>query len=130
MPSAHDGADAAEASARRPAGALEAEVMAALWAGDGPMTAAEVHQQLGDGLAYKTVLTVLGRLHAKGLVGREPVGRAHAYTPSRRAAEQAAHEMNTALRRTGRRADVLQRFVDTLDADEQAALRALLDSAD
>lgn len=130
MPSPRDGADAAEGGTRRPAGALEAEVMAALWAGDGPMTAAEVHQQLGEGLAYKTVLTVLGRLHAKGLVDREPVGRAHAYMPSRGAAELAAEEMNAALRRTGRRTEVLQRFVDTLDADDQAALRALLDSAD
>ncbi|MFF5016693.1 BlaI/MecI/CopY family transcriptional regulator [Streptomyces sp. NPDC001165] len=130
MPSPHHEADAAEAGTRRPAGALEAEVMATLWAGDRPMTAAEVHQQLGDGLAYKTVLTVLGRLHTKGLVEREPVGRAHAYTPSRAAAELAAEEMNAALRRTGHRTEVLQHFVDTLDADEQAALRALLDSTD
>ncbi|MFF4211551.1 BlaI/MecI/CopY family transcriptional regulator [Streptomyces sp. NPDC001796] len=130
MPSPRDRADAVEAGARRPAGALEAEIMAALWAGDGPMTAAEVHQQLGDGLAYKTVLTVLGRLRAKGLVDREPVGRAYAYTPSRAAAEVAAQEMNAALRRTGHRAEVLQHFVDTLDADQQTALRALLDSTD
>ncbi|MET8954527.1 BlaI/MecI/CopY family transcriptional regulator [Streptomyces sp. NPDC004393] len=127
MPSPRDGA---ETGTRRPAGALEAEVMAALWAADGPLTAAEVHQQLSDGLAYKTVLTVLGRLHTKGLVDRESVGRAHAYTPSRAAAELAAQEMNAALRRTGHRAEVLQHFVDTLDVDEQAALRALLDSTD
>ncbi|MER6737630.1 BlaI/MecI/CopY family transcriptional regulator [Streptomyces puniciscabiei] len=130
MSSPRDGAEAAEGGARRPAGALEAEVMAALWAADGPMTAAEVHQQLGDGLVYKTVLTVLGRLRAKGLVEREPVGRAYAYTPSRAAAELAAEEMNAALRRTGHRAEVLQHFVGALDADEQAALRALLDSTD
>ncbi|MFI5977679.1 BlaI/MecI/CopY family transcriptional regulator [Streptomyces sp. NPDC051452] len=93
------------------------------------MTAADVQGRLGDGLAYKTELTVLGRLHAKGLVDREPAGRAHAYSPCRGAAEAAAEEMNTALRRTGHRTEVLQPFVGPLDADEQAALRALLDSA-
>ncbi|WP_327432929.1 BlaI/MecI/CopY family transcriptional regulator [Streptomyces sp. NBC_01236] len=130
MSSPQDDAGAAESGTRRPAGALEAEVMAALWGGDGPMTAADVHRQLGDGLAYKTVLTVLGRLHAKGLVDREPAGRAHAYTPKRGPAELAAEQMNAALRRTGLRTEALQHFVDTLDADEQAALRALLDSRD
>jgi predicted transcriptional regulator len=130
MPSPQDQGDAVEAGARRPAGALEAEVMAVLWAGGGSMTAAEVHRQVGDDLAYKTVLTVLGRLHAKGLVDREAAGRAHAYTPRRGPAELAAEQMNVALRRTGRGTEALQHFVDTLDADEQAVLRALLDARD
>jgi predicted transcriptional regulator len=130
MPSPQDQAGAAEAGGRRPAGALEAEVMAALWAGDGAMTAADVHRQLAGDLAYKTVLTVLGRLHAKELVDREPAGRAHAYTPRRGPAEMAAEQMNAALRRTGLRTEALQHFVDALDEDEQAALRALLDARD
>lgn len=130
MPSPQDHADAAEGGARRPAGALEAEVMAALWAGQGPMTAAQVQAALGDDLAYKTVLTVLGRLHAKGLLDRESAGRAHAYRPRQELADQAAEQMNAALRRGPQPAEVLQRFVDTLDREEQAALRALLDSRD
>jgi predicted transcriptional regulator len=125
-----DGTDVSEVGARRPAGALEAEVMAALWAGDGPLTAAQVHAVLGDGLAYKTVLTVLGRLHAKGLVDREQAGRAHSYSPRRGPAEVAAEQMNAALRRGPQGPEVLQRFVDTLDPGEQAALRALLDPRD
>lgn len=129
MASPQDGIQT-EAGARRPAGALEAEVMAALWAGDGPMTAAAVHQALGGDLAYKTVLTVLGRLRAKGLVDREAVGRAYAYTPQQAAAEAAAEQMNAAMRRGPQPAEVLHRFLDTLDADEQAALRALLDARD
>jgi len=72
--------------------------MAALWAADGPVTAAGVHQTLGGDLAYKTVLTVLGRLHAKGLLDREQAGRAHAYTPRRGLAEEAAEQMNAARR--------------------------------
>jgi len=84
----------------------------------------------GRGLAYKTVLTVLGRLHAKGLVDREQAGRAHAYSPQQGPAELAAEQMNAALRRGGQGTEVLQRFVDTLDPGERAALRALLDSRD
>ena len=72
--------------------------MAALWAADGPVTAAGVHQTLGGDLADKTVLTVLGRLHAKGLLDREQAGRADAYTPRRGLAEEAAEQMNAARR--------------------------------
>ncbi len=118
------------AASRRPSGALEAEVMAALWAGPGPMTAGQVHRVLGDGLAYKTVLTVLGRLHTKGLLDRAPAGRAHAYTPRQGSAQAAAGRMNAVLHQGADRAAVLQHFVDSLDAADEAALRALLDARD
>ncbi|MDF3291601.1 BlaI/MecI/CopY family transcriptional regulator [Streptomyces silvisoli] len=113
---------------RRPAGALETEVMAALWANQEPMTARQVHQALGRGLAYKTVLTVLGRLHAKELLEREQVGRAHAYRPRQAPPQDAAHQMTTALSRGSDRAAVLEHFVETLDPADEAALRALLDA--
>jgi len=45
-------------------GALEQEVLAALAAAGRPLTAAEVLADLGDGLAYTTVMTTLSRLHA------------------------------------------------------------------
>ncbi|MDH6140406.1 putative transcriptional regulator [Kitasatospora sp. GP30] len=116
---------------RRESGALEAEVMAVLWAGGAPMTAGQVHAALGgSALVYKTVLTVLGRLHAKGLVDRERVGRAHAYLPRRGPAEEVASEMNQALARGADRLAVLQRFVDGLDPDDERALRDLLDARD
>jgi hypothetical protein len=38
-----------DAGRRRTRGELEAEVMAALWAADGPMTPAGVRAALGDG---------------------------------------------------------------------------------
>ncbi|MFE5587777.1 BlaI/MecI/CopY family transcriptional regulator [Kitasatospora sp. NPDC056531] len=60
---------------RRDHGALEAEVMGVLWAEGQPMTAAQVHEALGDpGLVYKTVLTVLGRLYGKGRPWSRSVG--------------------------------------------------------
>ncbi len=101
--------------------------MAALWSSQEPMTAAQVHAFLADdALAYKTVLTVLARLYAKGLLERQTAGRAHAYAPRTDAAEHAAEEMNAALRSGPQHSSVLQRFVDGLDPEDQAALRALL----
>lgn len=116
---------------RRESGALEAEVMSVLWQQDTAMTAGQVHDVLGDeALAYKTVLTVLARLYGKGLLERERVGRAHAYTPRQDAAEAAAGQMTAALAQRTDRTAVLQHFIDTLDPSDEAALRALLDVRD
>jgi predicted transcriptional regulator len=112
---------------RREHGALEAEVMATLWAEAAPMTAGAVQAVLGARVAYKTVLTVLARLHAKGLLEREQQGRAHAYTPLRPGGPQAAAQMATTLAHSADRAQALQHFVDALDSTEQELLRALLD---
>lgn len=103
--------------------------MGVLWAAGRPMTAAQVHESLGDpGLAAKTVLTVLGRLHAKGLLDREPTGRAHAYAPRRGPADEVASRMNQALARGADRLAVLQHFVAGLDPEDERALRDLLDT--
>ena len=64
-----------ERPARRPAGGLEAEVLAALWAIGRPLTPREVQRELGGELAYTTVMTTLTRLHDKGAVDRQ-IGRA------------------------------------------------------
>ncbi len=52
---------------RLPDGALELEVLAVLWRASGPLTPADVRRHIAHDLAYTTVMTVLGRLHAKGL---------------------------------------------------------------
>ncbi|MFB7511078.1 BlaI/MecI/CopY family transcriptional regulator [Streptomyces broussonetiae] len=121
---AHDGCG--EHADRRASGALEAEVMAVLWGAGEPMTAGTVRAALAPGLAYKTVLTVLGRLHAKGLLDRERVGRAHAYHPRHDAARVSAAQMKTMLDRGRDRTAVLQHFVEALDPADEAALRSLL----
>ena len=53
----------------RPLGPRQAAIMACLW-GEGPLSAAEVHQALSqdEDLAYTTVHTELSRLLDKGLV--------------------------------------------------------------
>jgi predicted transcriptional regulator len=96
---------------RRQSGELESEVLAALDAD----------------LAYTTVMTTLARLHEKGAVHRERVGRAYAYAPSADVAVAAAEQMRRLLDR-GDHASVLARFVGTLDDADGRVLRDLLTS--
>jgi len=64
-------------------GELEASVLSSLW-DSGEMSTPAVFQQVGQprGLAYTTILTVLQRLHRKGLVSRRGAGKAHVYSPA------------------------------------------------
>lgn len=116
-------------SARRAAGGLESEVLAALWSANKPLTAGEVVDALEGDLAYTTVQTILTRLHGKGAVDREQLGRAHAYTPVLDEAGLAANRMRTMLDKGGDRAAVLTRFVGTLTPDEEATLAKLIGRA-
>lgn len=113
-------------SARRPAGNLESEVLAALWAADHPLTPAEVAEAIGGGLAYTTVQTILSRLYGKGAVGRSPAGRAHAYSPVLDDAGLVASRMRAVLDRGPDQRAVLSRFVGTLTPDEERTLAELL----
>lgn len=61
-------------------GSLQAKVLQTL-AKRGPSTVREVTEALHDRFAYTTVMTVLGRLYEKGLVGREQQGKGYLYTP-------------------------------------------------
>jgi predicted transcriptional regulator len=60
----------------------EADVMQLLW-DHGPSVVAEVrarlNDELGDELAYTTVLTILRTLEIKGYVGHREEGRVHRY---------------------------------------------------
>ncbi|MDA0799411.1 MAG: BlaI/MecI/CopY family transcriptional regulator [Chloroflexi bacterium] len=67
--------------ALRGLGALEAQLMEALWVSESPLTVQEVVDALGPGHNYKTVMTVLNRLVEKELLGRELDGRAYRYHP-------------------------------------------------
>lgn len=111
---------------RRPPGTLEAAVMTVLWAADGPMTAAEVQQEIGGDLAYNTVQTILIRLHDKKAVQRRRAGRGHTYWPAEDAAAAAASQMRAALADRADRHAVLQLFAASLDESDAAVLRGLL----
>ncbi|MFF2544401.1 BlaI/MecI/CopY family transcriptional regulator [Kitasatospora sp. NPDC058063] len=114
-------------SARRPAGELEAEVLAALWSARQPLTPQDVQAALGGDLARTTIATILGRLFDKGTVVRTRAGRAYAYTPTvQDTAGLAARRMHTELGRESDRSTVLARFVSDLSAEDEQLLRELL----
>ncbi|MFF4488826.1 BlaI/MecI/CopY family transcriptional regulator [Streptomyces sp. NPDC001544] len=112
---------------RRPAGELEAAVMAALWAAGAPLTPGRVQIELGSGLARTTVATILTRLHEKGIVDRERQGRGYAYFPVQDAPGLTARRMHTELDRDTDRETVLARFVAQLSPGDEQHLRRLLD---
>jgi len=115
---------------KRPMGALEAEVTAALWAADRPLTPAEARDAVGGDLAYTTVLTILTRLWQKGRLEREPIGRAYAYRPVVDEAGHYAARMHASLTEAGNRQAALSRFVEELDPAEAKLLRELLAETD
>ncbi len=115
---------------RRPSGSLEAEVLAVLRAAGTPLTPGQVRERLDarkHELAYSTVVTIMSRLHAKGLLGRERAGRGFAYTPVDDAS-LAAGQMNRALDGGADHDAVLTRFVSGLSGRDARLLRQLLDA--
>ncbi|MGW1721952.1 BlaI/MecI/CopY family transcriptional regulator [Streptomyces sp. NPDC002306] len=112
---------------RRPAGELEAAVMAVLWAAGRPLTASRVRLALDSGLARTTVTTILTRLHEKGVVAREREGRGFAYHPAQDPQGLTARRMHAELDRDGDRETVLARFVARLGPDDERVLRRLLE---
>ena len=115
-------------------GDLERAVMDQLWDNDGPQTVRQVHNGLlaHRELAYTTVMTVLQRLHCKGLVVQIRAGRAFRYVPSHGRDELVASLMVDVLDQVsdrGGRHAALMRFVGQVGADEADALRNALAEA-
>ena len=141
---------------RRAAGALEAEILAILREADGPLSPGDVRQRLAlrqhagdqdtgdqdagdqdtgapDGggprgeLSYSTVVTIVSRLHAKGLLARQRAGRGFTYTPFDEAS-LAARRMSQVLGSEHDHDAVLSRFVSGLSSRDARLLRELLAS--
>jgi predicted transcriptional regulator len=122
-------------TARKPLGELEAAILGALWDSRVGLSVREVLAGLSrrSELAYTTVMTVLDRLHDKGLVAREKQGKAFCYRPrvSREAylGEQAARVLMEAEVPVHR--DALMAFLDSAqhaDPDVLDKLSALIDA--
>jgi len=113
--------------AKRPDGALEHDILAVLWAADGPLQPSDVRDRLDVPLAYTSVATVLSRLHVKGLVTRTESGRAFAYQAAVDEAQLAARRIGAVLSTVTDREAVLAGFVRSLSKKDAKALRALLD---
>ncbi|NUP46413.1 MAG: BlaI/MecI/CopY family transcriptional regulator [Catenulispora sp.] len=118
-----------EPVSRRAAGELENSVLAVLLAAGGPLSPGEVRDGLsgaGGDLAYTTVVTILTRLHAKGVLTRCRHGRAFRYAPVADEAGLAARSLSALLDRQADREAVLTRFVADLSDHDEELLRRLL----
>lgn len=102
--------------------------MTALWAADGPLTAAQVQADLGGDLATTTVITILNRLADKGMVERtrDRADRAHRYGATRERSEHVAERMSAFLETGADNRAVLARFLGRLSAADRRVIRDLL----
>jgi predicted transcriptional regulator len=117
------------AIAGRRLGGLEAEVMDVLWSRSGWTSVHEVIPALrGRRRAYTTIMTILTRLHAKGLVERERHGRHFVYRPAGSREEIAARTLREVLAGAEDPQAVLAHFVEDLRASPEllARLRQLV----
>jgi predicted transcriptional regulator len=113
---------------RLASGELEWRVLEILWQRDEWMTPAEVHALIrrSPPLAYTTVMTVLVRLHDKGMVTRRREGRGFVYSTVATRDEWTAQRMSEVLASAGDRDAALGHFVGELDRVELDRLRAIL----
>jgi predicted transcriptional regulator len=111
---------------RRGAGELEAAVLDVLQHGGSPLSPAEVRERIGGDLAYTTVVTILSRLHAKGVLDRRKSGRAYRYMPVADEPGLAARRMARVLDEEEDREAVLARFVSALSESDEGLLRKML----
>ncbi|MBL7498025.1 BlaI/MecI/CopY family transcriptional regulator [Frankia sp. CNm7] len=115
---------------RRPPGDLERSVMDELQTAGRPLTPREVLARLEGDLAYTTVMTILFRLHAKGLLKRERTGRAFAYRPVADEPGLAVRRIHQILDEGPDREVVLSRFLGSLSKRDEQVLRRMLDDLD
>ena len=104
-------------------------MLTALAAAGRPLTPAEVRAEVGADLAYTTVMTVLTRLHDKGMLTRQREGRAYAYRIADPTAVT-AQRMRQLLDNGDDRAGVLTRFMGELTEEDERLLTSLLHRAD
>ena len=112
-------------------GDLEADVVELVWALDRAVTVREVLAKLNVSrdLAYTTVMTVMDNLHRKGWLVREMVSRAYVYAAATSREQYSAQLMESALGASNDSGATLVHFVESMGADELAALRAALRTA-
>lgn len=104
---------------------LERRVLATLWRG-GSWSVRAVLDEVGGSLAYTTIATVLDRLHAKGEVQREKVGRSWHYAASRSREEALADEVGQVLQRASTASEpLLVAFLDRVEQVDPEALDRL-----
>lgn len=114
---------------RRADGALETDVLRALWNLDRPASPSDVIDEMGTDLAYTSIATILGRLCDKGLVTRKRAGRAYEYKAASSEADLTAQRLRTILDAASDRQSALAGFAEALDPTDAAQLAAILNDA-
>jgi predicted transcriptional regulator len=114
--------------ARAGFGELEQAIMEVVWSTDGPVTGREVVDELARSrpVVYTTVLTVMDRLARKGILDKQPTGKAHTYRAVQSREAYTAERMASLLGSGGDPAAVLLRFVQQLPPEQAAKLRDAL----
>ncbi|MFI9843655.1 BlaI/MecI/CopY family transcriptional regulator [Nonomuraea sp. NPDC051941] len=108
----------------RSLGDLEATIMDRLWSWQRPASVREVLEDLqrDRSIAYTTVMTVMDKLHKKGLLRRHPSGKAYVYEPTATHEAYSAGLMQEALATGGNQALTLIHFLERLTPQELSAL--------
>lgn len=116
--------------AQRQRGELEQALLDVLWTSETPLSVAEICEHCDEPRpATTTVITVLERLRAKGIVSREKTGTdAYRYTTTREHHEHIAESMTAALANSTDRSLTLMNFTGQLSDDDKAVLRRMLES--
>lgn len=112
----------------RSLGDLESTIMDRLWSYRRPASVREVLEDLRRerDIAYTTVMTVMDKLHKKGLLARRPQGKAYIYETVLSKEAFTAQQMRESLARGGNRAATLVHFLERLSPEESAALETAL----
>ncbi|MFD9942418.1 BlaI/MecI/CopY family transcriptional regulator [Nonomuraea sp. NPDC059023] len=113
---------------KRGLGELESTIMDRMWAYHKPAAVRDVLEDLRKDreIAYTTVMTVMDKLHTKGLLKRKPVGRAYVYEPVASKEAYTAELMRDSLAASGNQAATLVHFLERLTPEEATALEAAL----
>lgn len=105
-------------------GELEAAIMDFIWRKGKPVGVPDVQHHLSRTreLAYTTTMTVMGRLHEKGLLERAEDRRPYTYWPALSREDYSARLMLGILTELGDRKAVLARFVERIGPDDARLL--------
>ncbi len=109
-------------------GELELAIMDYVWKQNRSITVPEVHKHLlkKRHLAYTSTMTVMSRLHEKGLLGRSEDRRPYTYWPALSREDYSAELMVSVLSELGNRKAALARFVERIGRRDAETLRDLV----
>lgn len=109
-------------------GELELAIMDYIWDQNRTITVPEVHEHLTAKrrLAYTSTMTVMSRLHDKGLLGRSQQRKPYSYWPAISREDYSADLMIGVLSEYGDRKAALARFVELVDQQDKDLLAQLI----